>query len=61
MLSSVPAKATVGSVFFSFATQVGMLPLTGTSKVVHMQEDLLFDEVFLCVREVALIEELTER
>jgi aryl-alcohol dehydrogenase-like predicted oxidoreductase len=33
-------KAGIAQVVFAFARQTGMLPLTGTTKLEHMEQDL---------------------
>jgi len=43
-------------VVFRFARQVGMLPLTGTTSVEHMREDLEADQFELSEEDVRLIE-----
>lgn len=52
------ASATPAQVVFSFARAVGMLPLTGTSKVEHMQQDLASRELTLSPEQVDAIESL---
>jgi diketogulonate reductase-like aldo/keto reductase len=47
---------TPAQVVFRFAQQVGMLPLTGTSSAVHMQEDLACDLFDLTAEELAAME-----
>jgi diketogulonate reductase-like aldo/keto reductase len=49
---------TAAQVIFRFSMQVGMLPLTGTTDVHHMQEDLRSMEFELSPEEVALIEKI---
>jgi len=44
-----------------FAMQIGMLPLTGTTDVQHMKEDLAAQNIELSVEEVKLIETLAMR
>jgi diketogulonate reductase-like aldo/keto reductase len=48
-------------VIFRFAIQLGMLPLTGTTKAAHMRADLDVDQFSLAQAEVALIENLLTR
>jgi diketogulonate reductase-like aldo/keto reductase len=48
--------ATPAQVIFRFATQIGMLPLTGTTSRQHMQEDLDSERLQLSDEEVAAIE-----
>ncbi len=47
---------TTAQIVFRFAQQVGMLPLTGTTKPEHMWQDLAIEDVTLSPDEVALIE-----
>ena len=51
--------ATPAQVIFRFAQAVGMLPLTGTSDPVHMQQDLASRELHLSSDDVWAIESLT--
>lgn len=46
----------VAQVIFRFAMEVGMLPLTGTTSVQHMKEDLLAEQLVLTCADVQLIE-----
>jgi diketogulonate reductase-like aldo/keto reductase len=46
----------VAQVIFRFAMEVGMLPLTGTTSVQHMKEDLLAEQLVLTGADVQLIE-----
>jgi diketogulonate reductase-like aldo/keto reductase len=46
----------LAQVVFRFAMQVGMLPLTGTTNVEHMKEDLAADRLTLTDEEVRQIE-----
>jgi len=48
-------------IIFRFAQQVGMLPLTGTSSLQHMTEDLAIDEFELDPPELAIIDTAGER
>lgn len=48
--------ATLPQLIFRFATQVGMLPLTGTTNPQHMKEDLQSDRFTLRSEEVQQIE-----
>jgi diketogulonate reductase-like aldo/keto reductase len=48
--------ATIPQVVFRFAQAVGMLPLTGTTDPIHMQEDLAGAAVALSADDVAAIE-----
>ena len=52
------AHATPAQVIFRFALAVGMLPLTGTSDPVHMQQDLSSSDLPLSAGEVQAIESL---
>ena len=52
-------KATLAQVVFRFAQIVGMLPLTGTSDVEHMKQDLASRAVVLSADEVRVIESLS--
>jgi diketogulonate reductase-like aldo/keto reductase len=47
---------TLAQLIFRFATQVGMLPLTGTTNPQHMKEDLQSDRVTLLSEEIRQIE-----
>jgi diketogulonate reductase-like aldo/keto reductase len=53
-------EASVAQIIFSFARQIGMLPLTGTSKVEHMEQDLASRKIELSTEEVLTIEGLAE-
>ena len=46
-------------IVFRFALAVGMLPLTGTSRAEHMQQDLASRDVSLSADEVRAIESLS--
>lgn len=48
-------------VIFRFAMEVGMVPLTGTTNLNHMQEDLRALEIRLTPDEVHLIESIEDR
>jgi diketogulonate reductase-like aldo/keto reductase len=50
--------ATVEQVVFRFAMQLGMLPLTGTSSLDHMREDLASAQLALTPADVAVLERL---
>jgi diketogulonate reductase-like aldo/keto reductase len=50
--------ATVPQVVFRFAQALGMLPLTGTSDALHMQEDLASARLALSAADVAALERL---
>jgi diketogulonate reductase-like aldo/keto reductase len=50
--------ATPAQVVFRFALAVGMLPLTGTTDVAHMKEDLASPSVSLSDEEVRAIESI---
>ncbi len=45
-------KVTIEQVVFAFALRVGMLPLTGTTRVAHMEKDLAARDIVLTPREV---------
>jgi diketogulonate reductase-like aldo/keto reductase len=45
-------------VFFRYLTQIGIVPLTGTTSVTHMQEDLAIFEFELTDQECGVIEKL---
>jgi len=47
-------------VVFRFAMQIGMLPLTGTTREQHMKEDLQAEQLALLPEEIQLIEALAE-
>lgn len=47
---------TPAQIVFRFAQQIGMLPLTGTTKPAHMKLDLAIDDFTLTADELALIE-----
>ncbi len=51
-------QATASQVVFRFARAVGMLPLTGTSSVTHMKQDLASRELPLSAEDVRWIESL---
>jgi diketogulonate reductase-like aldo/keto reductase len=53
-------EASVAQIIFSFARQIGMLSLTGTSKVEHMELDLASRNIELSSEEVLTIESLAE-
>jgi diketogulonate reductase-like aldo/keto reductase len=46
-------------IVFRFALAVGMLPLTGTARAEHMQQDLASRDVSLSPDEVRAIESLS--
>ncbi|TAJ08436.1 MAG: aldo/keto reductase [Nitrospirae bacterium] len=46
----------VAQVIFRFAMQIGMLPLTGTTNLQHMAEDLRVEQLTLTPEDVRLIE-----
>jgi diketogulonate reductase-like aldo/keto reductase len=60
LVRSIAARvgATLSQVVFRFARAVGMLPLTGTTSVEHMRQDLASDAVALSPDEVRAIERL---
>ena len=45
-------------VVFRFAMQVGMVPLTGTTSLSHMKQDLRADSIELTAEDVAFIEQI---
>jgi len=47
---------TPSQIVFRFAQQIGMLPLTGTTKVDHMRQDLAIEDFALTADELALVE-----
>jgi diketogulonate reductase-like aldo/keto reductase len=53
------SKATPAQVVFRFALAVGMLPLTGTTDVEHMKQDLASETLSLSADEVRAIESLS--
>ena len=52
---------TPAQVVFRFAQQVGMLPLTGTTDVEHMREDLEANRFELSEEDVRLVETIAKR
>ena len=48
----------VGEIVFRFSLQIGMWPLTGTTKAEHMRKDLAVADFTLASDEVTLIEQL---
>jgi diketogulonate reductase-like aldo/keto reductase len=59
-LAAIAARheGTRAQVVFAFALAVGMLPLTGTSDALHMQQDLAASALTLSAEEVQAIESL---
>ncbi len=53
---SARLKSTAAQVVFRFAMQIGMLPLTGTTNVQHMKQDLQAFDIELTAGEVEQIE-----
>lgn len=51
-------EITLAQLVFRFAMQIGMLPLTGTTNVQHMKEDLQSDRFTLLPEEVRQIESI---
>ncbi len=49
-------KVTAAQVIFNFSIQIGMLPLTGTTNVKHMREDLQSVNLQLTPEEISMIE-----
>jgi diketogulonate reductase-like aldo/keto reductase len=47
---------TAAQVIFNFSIQIGMLPLTGTTNVKHMREDLQSVNLQLTPEEISMIE-----
>jgi diketogulonate reductase-like aldo/keto reductase len=47
---------TPAQIVFRFAQQIGMLPLTGTTKLDHMRQDLAIEDITLTAGELALVE-----
>ena len=45
-------------VIFRFAQQIGMLPLTGTTNLQHMKEDLAIEEFDLTLQEINYLEKM---
>jgi diketogulonate reductase-like aldo/keto reductase len=58
---AVGRQATPAQVVFRFAQAVGMLPLTGTTDVDHMRQDLASGVLTLSAEEVRAIEDLATR
>ncbi|WP_115707478.1 aldo/keto reductase family protein [Legionella sainthelensi] len=50
----------IAQIIFRFALQLGMLPLTGTSSQLHMQEDLDLDSFELSLDSIRFIEEISK-
>jgi diketogulonate reductase-like aldo/keto reductase len=46
----------MAQIIFRFAMQIGMLPLTGTTNLQHMKEDLQVDRFMLTPEELQRIE-----
>jgi len=57
---SIAKRLGVGTpqVIFRFAMQVGMVPLTGTTSLEHMKQDLTVSDIELTAEEVKLIESI---
>ena len=49
-------EASVAQVIFKFSYQLGILPITGTTDPIHMEEDLQISKINLTPEEVHLIE-----
>jgi len=62
-VQAIAARLGIGpaQVIFRFAMQAGMLPLTGTTNVEHMREDLAAEQVSLTEAEVGRIETIALR
>lgn len=56
---SIQYNRTVVQVFFRYLTQIGIVPLTGTTSISHMQQDLAILDFELSPDECAAIEDLT--
>jgi diketogulonate reductase-like aldo/keto reductase len=54
------ARATIPQLVFRFALAVGMLPLTGTTSRIHMDEDLACAEIELAEEDVRRLETIGE-
>jgi len=52
-------KVGAAQIIFRFAMHIGMLPLTGTTSVQHMKEDLLAEQIELSDVEIKLLETLS--
>jgi diketogulonate reductase-like aldo/keto reductase len=52
------AQATPAQIIFSFARAIGILPLTGTSNLDHMKQDLASIDLSLAPNEVSSIEQM---
>ena len=52
---------TPAQIMFRFALDVGMLPLTGTTSIDHMRQDLAVSDIRLEPAEVELIERIAKR
>lgn len=50
---------TLPQIIFRFARDLGMLPLTGTTQIAHMQSDLAIDDFKLTADEIKIIENLS--
>jgi diketogulonate reductase-like aldo/keto reductase len=57
-IRAMAARYAVGmaQIIFRFAMQIGMLPLTGTTNLQHMKEDLQVDRFMLTPEELQRIE-----
>ena len=55
------AKATPAQIIFSFASHIGMIPLTGTTNAEHMQQDLASEAFELPQEALRQIESLSEK
>jgi diketogulonate reductase-like aldo/keto reductase len=53
---AVRHRTSIAQVIFRFAMQVGMLPLTGTTSVQHMKEDLQAEQLALTLEDIQQIE-----
>jgi diketogulonate reductase-like aldo/keto reductase len=61
-LRSIASRLGAGAaqVIFRFASQIGMLPITGTTSAQHMKEDLQADQFTLTPEELQKIEMVIE-
>ncbi|MEQ1485614.1 hypothetical protein [Methyloglobulus sp.] len=48
---SVKYQCTAAQVFFRYLTQIGIVPLTGTTSAIHMKEDLAILDFELTIDE----------
>ena len=50
---------TIAQVIFAFSRQIGMLPLTGTTNIQHMKQDLESKDIILSEKQISLIESIS--